>query len=376
MSPGATNLNWDTDVIKHYVRHQAWLPAAIEQVAQTRCQGRTPRYFTFCASKAIDVFMFLKEGVLHRDPESDVVVDTYFCEHDNAQFNEISQLIGAHEQGFLGSFQDMILFEDDDQTRGRRYGDETERHPASLRSRLRTKDRHQRFRDAGPFDLINLDICGTFFPPAGGVQSPMLRSIKTLLDWQTEFAIADDRFQSFTVFLTAHVESGRVNESALQELVNMIEGNQAAYSGFSDAIDKRFGTSDARQISLEDFTGFYCVGLPKVIVGSAFDKGWRAEATYSGLYRRQRQPVNGDPPTSYDMLAWVGKFERNLSHQLPLGRPQTPDDQAYAELIKRLTCPPVNIDCAAEAIKAEVENNLNDVVAFREAYQCHIRSRI
>ena len=97
-----TKLNWDTDVAKHYVRRFAWLPAASAQFEASRSANRDPSYFTFCASNAIDVFLFLSEGVLKRAPATDVVSNTYFCEARHVEFNRISQLIGAHEQGFLG----------------------------------------------------------------------------------------------------------------------------------------------------------------------------------------------------------------------------------------------------------------------------------
>ena len=87
-----------------------WLPAAQEQIQSTQAAGRSPKYLTFCAANAVDVFLFLQEGVLQRDPETDVVLGTYFCEKYPAEFNEITQLIGASEQGFLGNFEEMILF--------------------------------------------------------------------------------------------------------------------------------------------------------------------------------------------------------------------------------------------------------------------------
>ena len=189
------------------------------QTETCRSSGREPKYLTFCAAEAIDVFLLLKEGVLTRDPNTDIVLNTYFCEKDSEDFNEISQLIGAHEQGFLGDFQDMILFEDDEKTQGLRYNDVSRRYGQELRRRLSTKERHLRFRCAIPFDVMNLDICGTFFPPKGGVLSPMLQSIRTLLDWQTDFAKKDTSFDSFTIFLTAHVEGDKVNAAALNELV-------------------------------------------------------------------------------------------------------------------------------------------------------------
>ena len=86
MSRPRTRLDWDKDIIKHYVRHRAWLPAALAQAEASRQAGRTPKYLTFCAANAIDVFLFLKEGLLSRDPHTDVIFGTYFCEKDPQEF--------------------------------------------------------------------------------------------------------------------------------------------------------------------------------------------------------------------------------------------------------------------------------------------------
>ena len=85
-----TKLDWDADVPKHYVRRFAWLPAAAAQFQASRSAYRDPSYFTFCASNAIDVFLFLKEGVISRAPATDVVLNTYFCEARDVEFNRIS----------------------------------------------------------------------------------------------------------------------------------------------------------------------------------------------------------------------------------------------------------------------------------------------
>lgn len=194
MSIARTLLDWDRDVVKHYVRRNAWLPAALEQREATVASGRPITYLTFCAAQALDIFLFLKEGVLIRDPKTDVVTNTYYCERKSEVFREIADLVGPHDQGFLGDFQEMVLFEDDDFTRNLRYDDLRQRYNSQQRRRLDIKQKHERFRRAMPFDIINLDICGTIFPPYGGVHSPMMECIDRLLKWQAECVDMDGRF--------------------------------------------------------------------------------------------------------------------------------------------------------------------------------------
>ena len=371
MNQATTKLNWDCDVVKHFVRRQAWLPAALAQAKATRRAGREPSYLTFCAANAIDVFLFLKEGLLSRNQETDVVLNTFFCERDEMDFNEISQQIGAHEQGFLGDFQDIVLFEDDDETSRVDDDDTFLWHPPKLRRRLKTRERHRRLRRAMPFDVLNLDICGTFFPPRSGVLSPMLQSIRRLLDWQTDSAQQDENFSSFTVFLTAHVECGRVNNAAMQELIRMVAANQETYTGFSHALSDRFGEIDPNMIAANDFMGFYCLALPKVIVSEAFERGWLAQPRFAGLYQRPRSPDTGITSSTYSMLAWVGRFDRIVRGQLSLGLQQTTD---YAKLISELTFEPEDVDDVSRKVHRETRANLEEIVSYRNSYLAAIRS--
>ena len=368
MNIATTNLNWDNDVVKHFVRQRAWLPAALSQASTTRGMGREPKYLTFCAAQALDVFLLLKEGVLIRDESTNCVLNTYFCEKNAAVFGEITRLIGSAEQGFLGDFADMVLFKEDSETEGKSLDDVATQYPRNLRNRLSTKDRHLRLRSAVPFDVINLDICGTFFPPSGGVLSPMLESIRTLLDWQTDSADEEDGFGSFTLFLTAHVESGRVNPEAFHELITMVEDNREVYVEFARAWEKRFGTNDVPNTACKDFVGFYCAALPKVIISDAFRRGWLAKAQFSGLYSRPRENRDGQKVSEYSMLGWVGRFDKYVPEPAPLGLPQTTQNREYARLIGELTSEPTGVQSAVEAVRDDVANNLEQVKAFRESY--------
>ena len=374
MTAATTKLDWDNDVTKHFIRREVWLPAALAQANACRSLGREPKYLTFCAAEAIDVFLFLENGILARDPFSNCVTKAFFCEKDPQDFAEITRLIGSDEQGFLGDFADIVLFRDDDETQGRELSDLGARYPRELRNRLSTKARNRRLRAAVPFDVINLDICGTFFPPKAGVLSPMLTSIRTLLDWQTESVQWDDTFASFALFLTAHVECGGVNESAIEELIEMVANNRSAYAGFAEALEQRFGTNRPDRIATMDFDGFYSTALSKVVVSEAFQRGWIADVPFSGLYKRTRQTNEGIEASEYSMLAWTCRFKRQTPHEAQLGLPQTPSDSEYAMLIRQLTNKPEDVDLAAREVHDEVQADLSQVVSSREEYAAETRS--
>src|SRR5438309_1955133 len=78
-------LNYETDVIKHYVRLVGWLPASNQRKSAVG-SGRPVRYFTFCAASAVDVFMLEREEVIRRNVEDGVLQETYYCEFDPPDF--------------------------------------------------------------------------------------------------------------------------------------------------------------------------------------------------------------------------------------------------------------------------------------------------
>ena len=265
----------------------------------------------------------------------------------------------------------MVLFRDDEQTKDKDIRDTSMRYQGrELRRRLNIKERHRQFRAAAPFDVMNLDICGTFFPPRRGEQSPMLRSIETLVDWQTEASNDDLAFESFTMFLTTHIEAGLINEEAINRMINMIAENQVGNVDYSTELNRRFGTSDTDQIASECFVEFYCIALPKLIVSTAYAKGWRTHTRFSGRYQRIRSSTG----EVYSMLAWVGRFDRLSSTQLAFDDNQPSCD--YSELVLETTRAPEDVDQAICGVRSEIEDDLASVVSFREDYQNEIMSDI
>ena len=173
-----SNINFETDTLKHYVRRCGWLTAAKDQKhAISRRSKRIPlRYFTFCAAEAIDVFMLEREGILERSEETGRLEGVYFCEKDLDKFGIIANLIGSPEQGFRGPFEKIVLFEDDEETEGKTLEDD-QPHTHEVREKLIYKDTHCRLRKAFPFDIINLDVCGgvNVFLTNRTVITPLLR---------------------------------------------------------------------------------------------------------------------------------------------------------------------------------------------------------
>ena len=172
------HINFEEDILKHFVRTHGWLAAAKnqKQAIKNRSKRIPLRYFTFCAAEAIDVCMLEREGILVRSEKDDHLQGVYFCEKDSQDYARISNFIGLQAQGFLGEFETIVLFEDDKDTLGKKNGDGNY-YPSKIRKKLNFKDAHHRLRDAFPFDIINLDVFGVMFPARRGIITPLLDSI-------------------------------------------------------------------------------------------------------------------------------------------------------------------------------------------------------
>ena len=85
-----SRIDYSSDILKHYVRRNGWLPACKEQSHTIR--NRSPkiplRYFTFCAAQAIDVFMLEHEGILKRSTQTGRLEGIYFCEKNAVKYGK------------------------------------------------------------------------------------------------------------------------------------------------------------------------------------------------------------------------------------------------------------------------------------------------
>ena len=261
-------INYETDPLKHYVRKYGWLAAARKQkeAIKNRSKQNPLRYFTFCAAEAIDVFMLELDGILERSEDTERLEGVYFCEENTDKFGIIADLIGSPEQGFQGEFEKIVLFEEDDDTKGKTFEDD-EFYPAEIRKKLRYKDAHQRLREAFPFDIINLDVCGVLFPPRKGILTPLLRSITRILEWQTktESSSKDRECNHFTLFLTAHVNQDRTNQIAIQSLMDIVSKNISIIPDFQKSFVKRYKHDQVQKLNMRISLNFFPLHYPNLL---------------------------------------------------------------------------------------------------------------
>lgn len=363
-------INFETDLLKHYVRKYGWLAAAEKQKdAISRRSKKIPlRYFTFCASGAIDVFMLEREGILKRSGETGRLEGVFFCEEDEEDFGRIADLIGKPENGFRGAFENIVLFEDDRDTDGKELKDELEGgevFTSEVREKLGHKDTHQRLRAAFPFDIINLDVCGSMFPPKEGIITPLLESIIQILEWQTisKYPINNLECTQFTLFLTSHISQERINQAAIQQLKELVIGNMRNLD-FTDAFIKRYSHDQVQRLLSQDFADFYCLALPKYIIQRAlFDLGWEVTPGPTYLFNRDNKWDKNNP---YQIMHAISMYKRIPDFRQ---RVDVPNPSQYIQSVSQLISNGVEwVDVVKKnhRIQQLLIEDLKQIVAFRK----------
>ena len=359
-------INFERDLLKHYVRRYGWLGATKQQKHAIRGRSKSIplRYFTFCAEAAIDVFMLVHEGIIERSEQTGRLEGVYFCEQDDSKFGIIADLIGSPAQGFPGPFEKIVLFEDDEETEGRTLEDDLPYTSDSLNKKLRYKDAHCRLRKAFPFDVINLDVCGVMFPPRKEIMAPLLKSIIQILKWQTEsrFSINNRECKQFTLFLTSHIDQDDTNPEVIKQLEKRVNDNISMNKDFQSAFFNRYGHDQACRLACEDFAEFFCIALPKYIIHTAlYQFGWEITSGPTFLfnrdYRREKK--------QYQIMHTVSVCERIPNFQQRL---DVPNMDQYTRLIIQLA--EVEFKRVDDVIKdpvinQELQENLDQIIKLR-----------
>lgn len=370
-----SRINYDTDIVKHYVRYNGWLKAFTDRsksVRAARNGGRRTlplKYFTFCASSAIDVFMLEKAKLLKRDKESGRLENVFFCEKDEEEFATISNLIGSAEAGFMEAFEDFVLFKDDKHTKGKADYDPTKAVPdeASVRRKFACKKIHIRFLECFPFDVINLDLYGNLFPPDGDVFSRMFETIEKVFEWQNRPCPIDDlKCEGFTLFLTIYVHKDDIKKEVCDEFITTALDN-LTHDPLRAAFNAKYPHGDPDQLMKENFPVFFSIILPKIVANLAKQHGWFGKHRHIYLYSRRNDRKD------YHMMTSVVHYDPLI---LKSNLPGPAQNMAFLKLYipeieSVFRYKPSNVDeqlvVGGNTLTREIQKDLESIVSFRES---------
>jgi hypothetical protein len=300
------------DLKKHRKRVECWLPYW-KGVAASLSGRRPMRYFTLCARSMIDVFMLIRAGVLKYDEIDYAIESVSFCESDIEQFNEIRDMVSREGAGFFGSLERLFLFEDNDYT-GQfptlesidlEFETLGESVPRSRAEELRLKRVHLEVVAAFPYDCINLDFCGYYYPEPPDMLL-INKTIQRILDWQRRPSSGGEHIEISEFLLAVTCKHDAVFPlEAKRRLRELIRENCADSDVYSNEIKDMLGETSIDEWPDSDSQNFFLSGWPKDIARSAKERGWKTDIQDYVYYERV-----GDAGNSYLIVCLVLKFVR------------------------------------------------------------------
>jgi len=246
-----------TDIKKHYVRINGWLPVFRLYSAS---RGKDIRYLTLCAKYAIDVRYFRQKGLLAYDAAQKLYPTVTFVEKDTQDYAIIAEGLGTTRLGIRGDLEDILVRPEHNPELARRLG------------------------ETFPYDIINLDFTGEVVRGDDPPYSQTIRAIEKVMELQSQA-----NCERWHLFLTFRACPETANHEADDELCNIIEDN-LRNAGAQEAYGER---ALPRELEQTDYCEFLRIGIAKFLASSASNRGYAC--TLDGSYTYPRNPGEGQP---------------------------------------------------------------------------------
>lgn len=245
------------DLPKHTVRYNYWLPSAQLLIKE---KGRKLRYFTLPGKWAWDIFLFEKFDIVEKDGKGFPYVR--FCDNNYQFYTEAKSLLG-NTTGIFANFEDVVL-----------------------------KD-NRKFWDGFPYDIYNLDFCGTCFPDSQPPFSNTFRAIDKILMKHSE----SKKSFPFLIFLTLKAKEDETNLDTISDFKENIKENRKNIE-FKDLINTIIPDIDI--LINKRFEDFIFICLPKIISYLA--------QNYCNVYLNQRIKYYRDAK-GYYITKFIFRFD-------------------------------------------------------------------
>ncbi|CAN5647502.1 hypothetical protein BH10BAC5_BH10BAC5_22880 [soil metagenome] len=362
------NLNYNKDSVKHYVRYHGWkesykkIKNHVEREIEKDRRTERCKYLTFCAIQAIDVFMLEMENYIYRDEETNRLTNVFFCENEEESFSLINKMLGSEGQGFYGDFKDIVLQKLDEPIE---ESDDPFDEPSSEvgREQLRLIEVKKNLLKVFPFDVINLDFYGNFFPATQGRFSESCQTYNEVLKLQkVENGHLCKRFLMFLTVYTPVLED-QINDNALKQLALTLNQNMG-YGKFRDAFKEKFNLDNPNDLELYMI---FVLGFTKqIIFKESYVLGWQPNLKEIYCYDRHNEGTD----TPYKISTFVVEFKRNADlEKLDFSGaiPDIVEDDYLEQLNNIIMNKPHNVPVEDE-IPETIKKDLADIVEFRNKF--------
>lgn len=253
-------------LIKHTARYILWLP---EAKALRQEENRFLKYFTLPGKWAWDIFFLEKEGIIQRDTRG--FSGVRFCDNNSKSYSDAKRLLG-NTVGKKENFEKLVL------------------------------EKQREFWDGFPYDIYNLDFCGTCFPDNQPPFSETFQAIEKIIEKHVE----GNHFP-FVIFLTMKAFDGETNPQAKEQLIQNIETNRANTS-FAQQLATVI--PDTQNFVAQSFTDFIVISVPKIICHLA-ERHCDLEVRSRAKYLRSNAAIG-----NFFITKFVFKFSRRRQSHL------------------------------------------------------------
>ena len=255
-------------LIKHAARYLLWLP---EARALKQAERRYLRYFTLPGNWAWDIFFLEKEGIIQKVARG--FPEVRFCDYNPKSYSDATRLLG-NTIGKKEYFERLVL------------GDQKE------------------LWDGFPYDIYNLDFCGTCFPNDQPPFSETFQAIEKIIERHVE----GNHFP-FVIFLTMKAFDGETNPQAKSELIQNIETNRT-----NAKLTQQIAAviPDTQEFVTHNFTDFILISVPKIICHLA-EKHCYLDIRSRAKYLRTNEEIG-----NYFIVKFVFNFTRRRQTTLSI----------------------------------------------------------
>ena len=338
-------IDYDSDLVKHFIRTDGWLPVCRRRLKAIRNeQPRRLRYFTFCAVGAVDVLMLDVANVVKRSAANKFNTVVFFGRDGESIVQTEKSIPGAI--GFPGNFIKVVLLADPDETL-LEDGDplespENEPDEADVRRTQVNLSIKQGFIRQFPFDVINLDLEEFAFKPKDELPGKMVNALRKVFKWQQRPLNRDKGpampIDEFSLMFTTQIGPPNITADYLDMLETILANNLEQDSRLRPLLRDRSGIDDLAQLKDQQFELFFTLAMPKIIAGILLEQDWYVEPK-AGITIYQYNRDSKDGP--YQMLNVVMDVKRQnppLEKRAPTGSDnRTPEAKAaYKEVAFKL----------------------------------------
>jgi hypothetical protein len=303
-------IDYENDLLKHFVRVNGWLPACERRLRKIRREeARRLRYFTFCAVGAVDVLMLDVERIIRKSSANKFDTVVFFDRSPESVLETQKRIPGAI--GFPGDFVNVVLATDAEEAL--EIDDATPLNPpehqldkAEVRRAQLQKAQRVAFLECFPFDVINLDLEEFLFKPRDPLPGKVINAFRKLLEWQKK-PLQRPRggarpLTGFSLMFTTQIGPPNIGDQFLDMLQGYLRENLQHDVQLEPVLRVRAGTNDLTVLRGENFDLFFKLAMPKVLAAALMEADWYIDPV-SGIrvFQFQRESVDGP----YQMLHLV-----------------------------------------------------------------------